>query len=140
MKTTRKAQHILAYESLGFAAIILLSWVDEVFSLPYRLFGGVGHSNWRESMLETAVVLVVWAGVYGLTQRLLKRLHYLEGFLRVCAWCRKIGHEDEWLPLEQYFDRHLDTKTTHAICPGCARSVMTQETPGAVSDTVSPGA
>jgi hypothetical protein len=64
MKTAQKAHHILAYESLGFALIIIMSWVDEVFSLPYHLFGGVGHSNWRESVLETAVVLVVWAAVY----------------------------------------------------------------------------
>jgi hypothetical protein len=62
----------------------------------------------------------------------------LEGFLRVCAWCRKIGHEDEWLPLEEYFDRHLDTKTTHAICPGCANDLLARDAADAAQDASPP--
>lgn len=119
MTNLKKPQRILWYENIGFLAIIILSWANELFEMPQRVFGGSAQENWRESAMETILVLVVWASVHVFTKRLLVRLHYMEGFLRVCAWCRKIGHDDDWLPLEQYFSRGFDIKTSHGICPAC---------------------
>ena len=121
-----KPHFILWYMSLGFSAIILLSWLNELLSLPTRLFGGTYHPNWNEALIETIVVLVVWAGVIALTRRLLRRLYYLEGFLRVCAWCRRIGHDDQWLPLEDYFQRGFHVRTTHGVCPACREKMFSE--------------
>ena len=118
----QKAQHILWYQSFGFLLIIALSWMDELLKLPARIFGAVAHSNWRESAMQTAVVLAVWLPIFLVTRRILLRLYYLEGFLRVCAWCRQIGHDADWLPVEQYFAQGFDIKTSHGICPECART------------------
>lgn len=40
-----------------------------------------------------------------LTKRLVSRLYYLEGFLRICAWRKKLEHNGEWIPLEEFFER-----------------------------------
>ena len=119
MMSRKKAKRVLWYENIGFILIIVLSWVDEILNLPQLLFGGVEHSNWRESAMETLLILVVWLVIYNLSRRVLARLFYLEGFLRVCSWCRKINHEDRWIPLEEYFASGYNTQISHGICPDC---------------------
>jgi hypothetical protein len=129
MINRKKGRRILWYEGLGFFLIISLSWADEMLNLPYLIFPGPGHSNWREAAMETIVVLTVWLVVFVLTRRLLARLYYLEGFLRVCAWCHKIGHGEEWLPMEQYFERGFHIDTSHGICPACAQKMTSKDDP-----------
>ena len=121
-----KPQRILWYEHLGFLAIIILSWVNEMLELPQRLFGGGSYAAWRESAVETVLVVMVWGAVYVVTKRLLARLRYLEGFLRVCAYCRNICHDEDWLPLEQYFARGLEVQTSHGVCPACQAKVRSE--------------
>lgn len=126
MKSSKFPRRILWYENAGFLAIIALSWANELLDLPRLVFGGETRINWHESVLETFLVLLVWIPVHLVTRRLLARLYYLEGFLRVCAWCRKVAHEDQWLPLEQYFAQGLSIQTSHGICPECASKVLSE--------------
>ncbi|MDA8159139.1 MAG: hypothetical protein M0T76_00220 [Desulfobacteraceae bacterium] len=134
MAAPRASERILWYENLGFLALILLFWANELLDLPRLLFGGKTRMNWREAALESLLTLAVWLVVHLLTRRLLARLHYLERFLKVCAWCRKIGEGDDWLPMEQYFLRKFDTKTSHGICPDCAEKMLGQGGDGERSD------
>lgn len=119
MINRKKTQRILWYESLGFLFLIALSWLNEVLSLPHLLFGAGPHSNLHEAAMESTALLIVWGVVIVFTRRLMRRLFYLDGFLRVCAWCRKIGHEEEWTTLEDYFSRGFAIKTSHGMCPEC---------------------
>lgn len=106
MINRNKADRILWYETLGCAAIVLILFTAELISET-------------EIIVEVSVVAAVWLVVFLLTRRLLHRLYYLEGFLRVCSWCRNINHDGEWIPIEQYFNRGFNIKTSHAICPEC---------------------
>lgn len=110
---------VLWTEVIGFGLIIALSWAEELADLPRLLLGGEHQSHWRESIIETCTVVVVAIPVFMLTRRILARLLYLEEFLRVCAWCRKLNHNDEWVPVEEYFQRGFNKQTTHGICPEC---------------------
>src|SRR6185369_8217503 len=86
--------------------------------------GGAPHTrDFRGSMVLTIVVLIIWLAVLRLTARLLDRLHYLEGMLRVCAWCRKIGHNNQWMQIEQYFSEGFQIETTHGMCPDCLKKM-----------------
>jgi hypothetical protein len=123
-----KAQRILWYENIGFFSIILLSWINELLDLPHRLFGDITQINWHEGAMETTLILLVWVPVHLVTKRLVDRLHYLEGFFRMCAWCRKVAHDDEWMPLERYLERGFQIKTSHGICPDCSRKAMPKST------------
>ena len=125
-KSERMSRSILWYEGFGFAMIILLSWADDLLHLPYHLFGGEYQSHWRSSLLQTEVVVLVWVVVHRMTGRVLSRLHYLERMLRMCAWCRKIGDGDEWLPMEEYFSAKFDMRTSHGVCPECAEKMRAE--------------
>jgi cell shape-determining protein MreD len=74
------ARRILWFEAIGFAAVIAVSWLDELVSFASRIFGGHPSSNWRESILETTVILLAWLMVFLLTRRLLIKLQRLENF------------------------------------------------------------
>ena len=119
MINRKKSRRILWYETVGFLLLIALSWLNEMVSLPHLLFGSGEHSSLHEAMMETSALAVVWLMVYLFTKRLLGRLYHLEGFLQVCAWCRKIGHDDGWVQLETYFAKGFDIKTSHGMCPEC---------------------
>jgi len=106
-------------ELLGFAIIIALSWANELAGLTRLLLGGEQQNDWRESVIETIVVILVAVPVVVRTRRIVSRLHYLEGFLRVCAWCKKLNRDDEWIPVEEFFERGFETTTSHGMCSEC---------------------
>jgi len=111
---------ILAYEGVGFLAIIALCWLDELLSLTSLLLHGNPYiPNFHESAVEMLLVLTVWLLVAGSTRRLLNRVRYLEEFMRVCAWCHRVKFKEHWMPLEEFFQQGFDTPTTHGICPHC---------------------
>jgi hypothetical protein len=119
--TKKKPDSILVKEAIGFSTIILLAWVVETAELPHLLFGEPAVFNWPRVLVRTVVVLGIWLWVHLATRKVLKRLHYLEEFLLVCGWCRKVGHEGQWLTTEEYFGSKFATETSHGICPECAR-------------------
>src|SRR5580658_8009724 len=92
-------QAILWIEAIAFSAIIALSWVVEIIGVPHLIFGEAFTPNWNRAILRTVVIGLIWFWVHTATKKLLKRLHYLEQFLRVCSWCRRVSHEDEWLTM-----------------------------------------
>jgi hypothetical protein len=124
MYVSKRGSRVLWYECAGFGLIIFLSWLNELVDLARYLMGGTGHSvDARKGVVLTLVVLLVWLVVFRLTRRLVEHLHYLEGFLRVCAWCRKIGHGDRWVQIEEYFAEGFQIETTHGMCPECLKKV-----------------
>jgi hypothetical protein len=124
MRTSRGAPRVILAESIGFGLIIAASWLDELMSLPQVLFGGTaGGRNLREAAFETAVVLLVAMPTLIFSSSVTRRLFRLSLFLRVCAWCRRIEANGQWLPLEEFFKQHFDTATSHGMCPECETQV-----------------
>jgi hypothetical protein len=123
MRTQTHVSKILWCEGIGFLAIIVLSWVNELSDLPHLISGVQYIPNWRESALETPIVLLVGIPVMIFTKRIVSRLYYLEGFLRVCAWCKKLEHNGEWIPLEEFFASKFQTETSHGMCLACMEEV-----------------
>jgi hypothetical protein len=112
---------ILWVEAVAFSSIIVLSWLTEAVRIPHLIFGEQFDPNWNRAVLRTVVILLIWAWVHLVTRRLLKRLHHLEEFLRVCSWCHKVCDEGQWLEMAKYFNSKFDTKTSHGMCPDCLK-------------------
>lgn len=111
---------ILSYQSLGFLAVIALSWLDDLLNLPSLIFSGNYYLvDFRDVILKILFVFAVWFLVNRATRRLLEHVKYLEGFMRVCAWCRRIHYQDRWMPFEEFLQQGFDTPTTHGICGEC---------------------
>jgi hypothetical protein len=113
---------IVVYQNVGFLAVIVLCFLDELLQLPSLIFSGHPFVVlYRRPTLEMLLFLAVWLLVSNSTRRLLKQVRQLEDFLRVCSWCRRIDYKGEWMPLEEFMEQGFDTPTTHGICPECLR-------------------
>ena len=122
MKEKIDTSKMLLCQGLGFLAIIGLSWLDETLNLRALILGDHPYiSDFRESTLEMLFVLGVWLLVCGSTRRLMARNKELESFMRVCSWCRRIGNEGSWQPMEVYFEHKFHTHTSHGICEECVQ-------------------
>ena len=111
---------IIIYQNLGFLGIIALCYLDDLLKLPSLIFSDhpfvILH---RRTTLEMLLVLGVWFVVTASTRRILNRIRYLEEFMRVCAWCRRINYHGEWMRLEEFMQQGFHTPTTHGICTEC---------------------
>jgi len=121
-----KSNRILWVEAAAFSLIILLSWLTEVIRIPHLLYGEAFTPNYHRAILRTVVILLIWLWVNMATRQLLRRLHYLEEFLRVCSWCRKVSYRSEWIEMEKYLKTKFATKTSHGMCPDCLRKTKNE--------------
>ena len=118
-----KKQHtyekvILGLELVGFAAVLVVLWLDEYIDIPFRWFGALKTpARPEEFWFETLTVLLVAVGVVVATLWVFRRLRALENFIQVCAWCRKVNLGDDWISFEQYLRRAHDVYSTHSSCP-----------------------
>ncbi len=113
---------ILVYQSIGFLAVIGLAWLDDRLGLSTLILGDQPYlPRFHISILEVLFAFVVWLLVTGATRRVLSHMKYLEGFMRVCAWCRRIDFHNRWMPFEEFLQQGFDTPTTHGICQDCLR-------------------
>jgi uncharacterized protein with PIN domain len=59
-----------------------------------------------------------------LFRKLYKRIRILEGFLPICANCKKIRTtDDQWEQMEKYIAQHSLAQFSHSICPECTREL-----------------
>lgn len=120
------AKFILRGQAIGFSSLLILMWSAELLHLPHYFFGDSPDSMWSRLTIRTFVLLGIWLIVHLTTSHLLKRLHELERYLRICGWCRKVDDHGEWRTMEDYFGSRFHTDTTHGICPLCARNQLSQ--------------
>ena len=70
-------------------------------------------------ILDIVVFTLVAVSINALNAAKQRAERLLRGLLPICAWCRKIRSEDQWLTLEAYARTELNTDLTHSICPDC---------------------
>jgi hypothetical protein len=122
MKMNSQLTKIVIYQHVGFLCIIALCFLDELLKLPTLIFSDDPFAFiFRRSTIEMLLILGVWLLVSNSTRRVLERMQYLEKFMRVCAWCRRINYQGDWIPLEEFMRQGFDTPTTHGICTACFR-------------------
>lgn len=119
------AKRVLFYETIAFASIILLTWLDELIDIPSLLLGSERTPiNWRESFFESFCILIIGAIIIRFTNNIIKRMKYLEGILPVCSSCKRIRDKnDNWHQIESYVHERSDAEFSHGICPDCAEKL-----------------
>jgi hypothetical protein len=113
-------RRVITYELIACFAVMLFLWIDELLDVPHHLFGVEPTPiNWVESLLESGFIIVLCTLVITISYRFLQRIKYLEGFLRICAFCKRIRIEDKWIPLDQFVSDHSAAMFSHGYCPEC---------------------
>jgi hypothetical protein len=126
MKKRAYEKVILGIELIGFLAVLAIIWLDEFVDVPSLYFGATKTPpRPEEYWFETISVVILGATVVSGTLWVLRRLRYLERFVRVCAWCRKALVNDVWVSFENYVKIRHGVKSTHGICPICRANAAT---------------
>lgn len=119
-KQRRYEKLILLLELLGFAGVLFLFWLDEYADIPFRYFGALkAPPRPEEFWFEAVAILLLGIGVVVATLWVFRRIRFLEDFVRICAWCRKVEVANQWVSFEDYMKLQHDVKSTHGICPEC---------------------
>lgn len=123
-------RRVITLEICGFVLLAILSWCDELFRVSDVIFGGQTAGDWHEAVLETLIIFCVAVPLIIFQYRLLISFKSHASFLHICAWCKRIELEGEWLELEHFFNRRSQAKLTHGICGDCARSILDKDVVG----------
>jgi hypothetical protein len=99
---------------------------NEVFDLPHLLFGDKPTSfaqRTGEIIIELLILTIIMIIEIVLIKKLYQRIRILEGFLPICANCKKIRHKESWDQIEKYISDHSLAKFSHSICPECMKKL-----------------
>lgn len=122
MATKQRTMYwIIGVQLMGFVGIALLVWADERFDFANVIFGQPkAPYNTVEALTESSFILVFGVGIALWSRRVLLRIRYLEGFISLCAFCKKVRVGESWVPLEVFLGDHSDARLSHGFCPACA--------------------
>ncbi|MBI5870341.1 MAG: hypothetical protein HZB44_05195 [Actinobacteria bacterium] len=115
-------KRVIIYETIAFGIVLAFLWADELFDLPHNIFGTEATPiNWTESLVESGFVVILAGATIFLSNYYLHQIKQLEGILPVCAVCKKIKENNDWVPFEEYVKEHSAADFTHGLCPECAK-------------------
>ena len=119
------SKQVIVYEFIGIASIMTLIWLDEIIDIPHLLFGAESTPlNWRESLFESIIIALLGTVIIYGTNKLFRRMKYLEGILPVCASCKKIRDDKgHWHQIESFIRDRSEAEFSHSICPECAKKL-----------------
>jgi hypothetical protein len=73
----------------------------------------------HEASIEGMYVAVLSALSLYLSWHLLTRIKYLEGFVHICSFCKRVNAGNDWKSLEEYIGTHSEAEFSHGLCPEC---------------------
>ena len=106
----RPQTKILAIEVAGFTLAALVCWVTELLDPPFSI---------RQVSIQTAVILVLGIFTIYWSTKFTARIRELRGFLVICAACKKVRIDDEWISIEHFISSKSDLMLSHSTCPEC---------------------
>ena len=123
-----KTLRIITISQLSIFLILLcLTLGNEIIDIPHYVFHDAPtlySQRTGEIIIELSIFFIVMVFEAALLKNLYKRIRLLEGFIPICANCKKIKNtEDHWEQIEQYITKHSLAQFSHGICPDCARKL-----------------
>ena len=119
-------RQILCTHFLILLVFLILILCNEVLDIPHLLMGDkptqIGQRT-GEIFLEICIFAVVVLIEVLVMKRLLRRIKILEGFIPICANCKKIREENNWRQIEGYITEHSLARFSHSLCPDCLKEL-----------------
>ena len=110
-----------------FLLFLCLTLGNEIIDVPHYVFNDAPtlySQRFGEIIIELLIFFAVMAIQIVLFKKLYKRIRFLEGFIPICASCKKIRNtEGQWEQMEKYITEHSLARFSHSICPDCARQL-----------------
>jgi hypothetical protein len=122
----RHIQSIFIRQVSILLVFLTLTFTNEVLDLPHLLFGDQA-TTWNQRGGEICIELIIFVAVVSLEiflfKKLLRRIKILEGFLPICASCKKIRNQDQWEQIENYITKNSLAQFSHSLCPECQQKL-----------------
>lgn len=122
MMAIKPKQAIIFFQTCFLTVFLGLTFMNEFLDIPHFFFGDQ-PTTWDqrkgEIVIELVLFLVVVASETWLTLRLIKRIKILEGILPICSGCKRIRHQEQWLPMEAFISGNSMAQFSHSLCPQC---------------------
>jgi hypothetical protein len=108
-------------------SLLCLTLGNEILDIPHYVFNDsptLYSQRVGEILIELVIFFIVTTIQILLFKRLNNQIKVLEGFIPICANCKKIRNtEDQWEQMEKYISQHSFARFSHGICPDCARQL-----------------
>ena len=122
--TNRRMRSMLIWQAFILLVFLALTFTNEVLDLPHWFLGDQA-TTWGQRRGEVCIELIIFTLVmvleYLIVRTLVKRIKILEGFLPICAGCKRIRHQDQWEQIENYISAHSLASFSHSLCPACQK-------------------
>jgi hypothetical protein len=126
MNKKNQVRSIVIWQAVIMAVFLLMTTTNEVLDLPHALLGDQA-TTWGQRSGEITIEVIIFFLVISLElllfKRLFNRIRILEGFLPICANCKKIRTETHWEEIEAYISRNTPVAFSHSICPECQKKL-----------------
>jgi len=118
---------IASIQILILLLFMFLTLGNEILDIPHYVFNDpptLYSQRIGEIVIEFSIFVIVMALQIWLSMRLYKQIRLLEGFISICANCKKIKTlENKWEQMEKYITEHSLAQFSHGICPDCAKEL-----------------
>jgi hypothetical protein len=118
-------KRILVVFLFMLTVFVLMTIANEILDLPHYILGDEPTSFTQrkgETIFEILIyIIVIISSFYYYRKKLEKEIKILEGFIPICANCKKIRQDIDWKTLEEYISTNSLATFSHAICPDCIR-------------------
>ena len=122
----RQVRAIFICQAVILLIFLALTFTNEFLDLPHFLLGDRA-TTWGQRNGEICIELLIFIAVISLEvylfKKLVQRIKILEGFLPICASCKKIRHQDQWEQIEKYISENSLVQFSHSLCPDCQKKL-----------------
>lgn len=119
-------RQIFLTQVLILLIFLVLTLCNELFDVPQYLFGDEPTSISQRSgemTIELSIFAIVVLIEIVIVKKLFKRIKILEGFIPICAHCKKIRGKNNWVQMEDYITEHSLAKFSHSLCSNCRKEL-----------------
>ena len=111
---------IITLATAGFIGLIVIFALDEYWDLPARSFGTfLKPIRTYEFSFKVVVALCLFITVLGVLREAILRIKRLSHMLTMCAWCRRVSVEGDWISIDQFLQQRKNTTSSVGLCPDC---------------------
>jgi hypothetical protein len=111
---------IITLAVAGFIGLIVIFALDEYWDLPARSFGAMLKPiRPYEFSIKVVAALCLFITVLGVLREAILRIQRLSHMLTMCAWCRRVSVNGEWISIDQFLQQRKNTTSAVGLCPDC---------------------
>ena len=119
---------IMTLAVAGFVGLIVVFALDEYWDLPARSFGTfLKPIRPHEFSIKVVAALLLFITVLGVLRQAIHRIQRLSHLLTMCAWCRRVSVNGEWISIDQFLQQRTNTTSSVGICPDCYSKSATRD-------------